>query len=154
MVHSTYTSKSDKETQDIGLEFARGLKPGDTVLLHGDLGFGKTTFIKGVAKGLGIKSRIISPTFVVIRSHKFKIQKAKGKSTNQNSKVLQHIDLYRIENKKQLVEIGLEEILRNKNSIKLIEWAEKLDRLPKARWEIKLQMNKDNTRTINIYEYK
>lgn len=151
MVHSIHNSKSDKETQVIGQAFAKKLKSGDIVLLYGDLGFGKTTFTKGVAKGFGITSRIISPTFVVVRSHNI-IKKLEVRS--QELEVMYHIDLYRIESKKQLVEIGLEEILQDKNSIKLIEWAEKLDRLPKPRWDVKLQMNKDGVRTINLHEYK
>lgn len=146
MVHGKYISKSDKETQDVGFTFAQGLKLGDNVFLYGDLGFGKTTFTKGVAKGLGIKSRIISPTFVVVRSHHIQ----DPRSTIQN---LAHVDLYRIESKKQLEEIGLEEILQDKNSIKLIEWAERLEKLPATRWEVKFEMNTDGVRTININEY-
>ncbi|MFI5265349.1 MAG: tRNA (adenosine(37)-N6)-threonylcarbamoyltransferase complex ATPase subunit type 1 TsaE [Candidatus Levyibacteriota bacterium] len=141
MVHSIHNSKSDKDTQVIGEEFAKELKPGDIVLLYGDLGFGKTTFVKGVAKGLGVTSRIISPTFVVIRSHK------------THSGELSHIDLYRLENKEQLKEIGLDELMQDKFSIKLIEWPERMN-MGGKRWEVKFKMNKDNTRTINIYEYK
>lgn len=147
MVHSTYNSKSDKETQDIGFKFAQGLKPGDCVFLYGDLGFGKTTFVKGIAKGLGITSRIISPTFVVVRTHN--IQDPKSKIQD-----LIHIDLYRIEGEKQLIKLGLEEILLDKVSIKLIEWPERMAKLSRQRWDIVFDMNKDNTRTINLYEYK
>lgn len=151
---NTYVSSSDKQTQEIGFQFAQRLRPGDCMFLYGDLGFGKTTFVKGVAKGLGIKSRIISPTFVVVRSHKVKSQKSKGKIVGQNSKVLYHIDLYRIENRKQLEEIGLEEILQDKNSIKLVEWPERMDVGERKRFEVRFVMNKDTTRTINIYEHK
>lgn len=147
MVHGTYNSKSYKETQDIGFRFAQGLKPGDTVYLYGDLGFGKTTFVKGVAKGLGINSRIISPTFVIVRSHKIE----HPKSNIQN---LVHVDLYRIENKKQLEEIGIDEMINDTFSIKLVEWPEKGEGMGKPQWKVRFVMNKDNTRTINIYEYK
>lgn len=123
-------SKSDTDTQEAGFEFSKELKPGDIVLLYGDLGFGKTTFVKGVAKGLGIDSRIISPTFTIIRIH-------------EN---MHHIDLYRIENMKQLEEIGLKEILEDKSSIKLIEWPEKLDSVPEERWEVRFEMEGENRR--------
>ena len=62
-------TKSDEETQSAGEEFAKKLNPTDVVFLIGDLGSGKTTFTKGLAKGLGIDNRIISPTFVVVRRH-------------------------------------------------------------------------------------
>lgn len=142
-----YESKSDKDTRSIGQEFAKRLKPGDCVFLYGDLGFGKTTFVKGVAAGLGINSRIISPTFVVVRSHHIQDQKSKIQG-------LIHIDLYRIESKKQLVEIGLEEVLQDKNSIKLVEWPERMGKLSRQRWNIVFDMNKDNTRTIKINEHE
>lgn len=142
-----YRSKSDKETQDIGYKFAGKLKAGDIVLLYGDLGFGKTTFVKGVARGLGIKSRIISPTFVLVRLHKTE-PGVKGLGSSMT-----HIDLYRLEGKHQLEEIGIGDIIYDKNSIKLIEWAENLDFLPKKRWEVKFGMGNINTRTIEILKY-
>lgn len=132
-----FISTSDEETQKLGEEFAQELAPGDVVLLYGELGFGKTTFVKGVARGLGITDRIISPTFTIIRIH-----------SN-----LHHIDLYRIENQKQIIEVGLKEILQDKTSIKLIEWPKKLEEVPKKRWEIRFTLNKDATRTINIIKY-
>jgi tRNA threonylcarbamoyladenosine biosynthesis protein TsaE len=128
-------SKSEEDTMKAGEELAQGLKPGSIVLIYGNLGYGKTTFVKGVAKGLGIKTRIVSPTFTIIRTH-----------NNTH-----HIDLYRIEDYKNL---GLEEILEDPTSIKLIEWPERLRKPPGKRIEVKFTMNKDNTRTINIYEHE
>lgn len=134
MDKNSYISKSDEETQMLGQKFAKELKLGDIILLYGNLGYGKTTFVKGIARGLGISSRIISPTFTIIRIH--------GN--------MHHIDLYRIENLKQLEEIGIREILQDKESIKLIEWPEKLSQVPKKHIEVKIRLNKDDTRTINI----
>ena len=89
--------------------------------LTGELGAGKTIFAQGFAKGLGIKEKIISPTFVLIRQHQIP----------NTQKVLFHIDLYRLENITDLKSLGLEEILSNPNNIVLIEWAEKIkDTLP------------------------
>ena len=154
MVHGKYKSKSDQETQKLGAEFARELKNGDIVLLYGDLGYGKTTFVKGIARGLGITTRITSPTFVIVRSHEVKIQRAKGKSANQKSKVLYHIDLYRIENAVQFVSLGIKEILQDQDSIKLVEWPGKMAELPVQRWDIVFEMNNDSVRTIKIDKHE
>lgn len=134
-----YISHSDSETQSIGSELARYLKKGDTVLLFGDLGYGKTTFTKGVAIGLNIKGRLTSPTFTIIKKYKHLI----------------HIDLYRIESKKQLDEIGMHEIISDQDSIKIIEWPENMyGALPSKRWEVAIRLDKDNTRVFNINKYE
>ena len=131
-------SKNEIETEKAGFDFAKSLQAGDLVFLYGDLGFGKTTFVKGVARGLGIKTRIISPTFTIVREHKN----------------LYHIDLYRIESKSQIDGLGLSEILQS-DYIKLIEWPENMfDNLPSKRIDVKILLNKDNTRTINIIKYE
>lgn len=106
-----------EETQQVGLDFSKQLKSGDVVLLYGDLGAGKTTFVQAVAKGLGIKDRILSPTFVLIRNHKVSF----GNITNLN-----HIDLYRIEKPAEIESLGLSEIIEEENSVTLIEWADRL----------------------------
>jgi len=83
-------TNSSKETEEVGEKFAKDLKAGDVVALYGSLGAGKSTFVRGVAKGLKITKKITSPTFVFIKSYKMgKIQ-------------LDHIDLYRGENIKDL----------------------------------------------------
>lgn len=130
-------SNSHLETKKIGEEFGKNLKKGYVICLYGNLGAGKTTFVQGMAKGLGIERRIISPTFVILRSYKIKNQKSKVKIASQNLKVFYHIDLYRIENEKEIEGLGLEEILNDKNSIVAIEWPEKLgSKLPKIRTDI------------------
>jgi tRNA threonylcarbamoyladenosine biosynthesis protein TsaE len=134
-----YVTASSEETKKIGQEFSKNLKPGDIVALFGELGSGKTTFVQGLAKGLGIKKRIISPTFVIVRAYK----SPKGDFF--------HSDLYRIEeNFKNLSDIGIYEILKEKNGIVVIEWAEKIvDLLPEKKWEIFFE-HKDNYRKITI----
>lgn len=128
-------TKSDDETKKLGEVFAKELRPGDIVFLYGNLGFGKTTFVKGVALGLGIKTRIISPTFTIVRQHKN----------------LYHIDLYRIETEKQLDDLGLHEIIEEKNSIKLIEWPEKLQLIGNKHWKVRFKLENDqDNRTIEI----
>lgn len=134
---NTYISKNDKETQQIAREFSKKLTPGDVVLLYGDLGFGKTTFTKGIAEGLGIQARIISPTFTIVRNHG----------------VLQHVDLYRIESSQQLIELGFEEIIADQNTITVVEWPERVQVLPKKRWDVRFELGEQsNERRISTNE--
>lgn len=134
-----YTSSSDSETQSIGSELAKNLKKGDTVILYGDLGYGKTTFTKGIAEGLGVTTRITSPTFTIVKNH-----------SN-----LVHIDLYRIENEKQLKEIGIKEILADQAVVKVIEWPENMyGSLPSKRWEVTITLDKNSIRVFNINKYE
>ncbi len=109
------TTKSAQETKELGKELAACLKGGETLALVGDLGAGKTTFVQGLAQGLGIKNRIISPTFILMRNY-------------QGKKNLYHIDLYRLEEnvKNEVKNLGIEEIWDKPQNIVVIEWAEKL----------------------------
>ena len=125
-----FITTSAEETKHLAKTLAKKFKRG-TIALTGELGAGKTTFIQGFAKGLGIKEKIISPTFVLIRQHKN----------------LYHVDLYRLNDFKDL---GLEEILSDKNNIVLIEWAEKLKKLPKGTVKISIQIQGPSTRKIKI----
>lgn len=137
-MNNQYISKTDADTQKLGQEFAKTLQNGDVVLLYGDLGFGKTTFVKGIAKGLNIKNTIISPTFTIVREY-------------EN---LYHLDLYRIDDEKQLQEIGVPDLL-DSSEIKIIEWPENMHgHIPQKRIDVKILLNKDNTRTINITKHE
>lgn len=138
MKEKTFITKSSEETKDLARKIAKNLKGGEVLLLFGNLGSGKTTFVQGLAEGLGIKERIISPTFIIIRHHKLK------------DRVFYHVDLYRIESSKELEELGLNEILNNKENIIAIEWAEKLKTLPKIRTEIYFEYISENEREITI----
>lgn len=110
------------------------------IALSGDLGAGKTVFTQGFANGLRIKEKIISPTFVLIRQHQIPNTK----------KILYHIDLYRLEDIKDLKELGLKEILSDPNNIVLIEWAEKLKELPEGSIKIFIQKENTNRRRFTI----
>lgn len=135
-----YFSYSEEETKRLGRRFAKKFKHG-IVALIGELGAGKTTFIQGFAKGLGIKDKIISPTFVLIRQHKI---------PNSNLMLL-HVDLYRLERKLEIKSLGLSEILSNSNNVVLIEWAEKArGLLPENTKHIKFQIINQNKRKITI----
>ncbi len=110
-----FITNSDIETQKLAGELAKKFTKG-AIALTGDLGAGKTTFVQGFAKALGIKEKIISPTFVLIRQHQIP----------KTQKILYHIDLYRLED---FTGLGLEEIIHNPDNLILIEWAEKAKHL-------------------------
>lgn len=135
-----YQSSSEKQTKQIAQHLAKKAK-NRIFALTGELGAGKTIFVQGFAKGLSIKEKIISPTFVLIRQHKIPSTK----------KVLYHIDLYRLEDTKDIRELGLEEIWSNPNNIILIEWAEKAQKLlPKDIIWINISKEDTQNRVITI----
>jgi tRNA threonylcarbamoyladenosine biosynthesis protein TsaE len=134
-------SNSATETEIFGEEFSRTLSAGSIVCLYGNLGAGKTTLTKGFAKGLGIKERVISPTFSLMRQYK---------PQNGNISTLYHLDLYRLESLEEIHSIGITDILADKEGIVLIEWANKLGKLlPEKRIDIALE-EMDDTREITI----
>lgn len=147
-MHNTYTTNSYEETQRLGEEFAKTLNPGDVITLYGDLGAGKTTFMQGLAKGLGIMHRIISPTFIIMRKYEVHGEEARIKK-------LYHIDLYRTETEDDLQGIGLPEILGDTQGIVAVEWPEKMGTLlPHERWEVRLGTVSENEREVSIKKYE
>ena len=139
-------TKSNTETQKLGESFAEKIKNGGIVALYGDLGAGKTTFVQGFAKGLGINQRIISPTFIIVRQYKVSSEKLAVSC-------LYHIDLYRVQSQKEIEGLGIKEILNDPHNIVVIEWAEKLKNvLPKKLIEVRFEYVDENTRKIKIYD--
>jgi tRNA threonylcarbamoyladenosine biosynthesis protein TsaE len=104
-------TSSPAETEAAGEEFGKELKQGDLVLLAGDLGAGKTTFVRGVARGAGSSAHVASPTFQLVRVYSGPVQIA-------------HIDLYRLEGGAELVDLGLEELL-DQGAV-LVEWGDRM----------------------------
>ena len=135
-----FVTYSENETRKLAQEFGHKFKKG-VIALTGDLGAGKTTFVQGFAKGLGIKEKIISAPFVLIRAH-----------TAPNSEgIFYHVDLYRLETKKDLSSLGLEDLWSNPKNIVLIEWAEKAKKLlPENTVWIKFEVIYGNKRKIVI----
>ena len=119
-------SRSVVQTLSIGRRIALKLLGGEVILLSGPLGAGKTALAKGIAKGLGIdQTKIISPTFVLLRIHKGKY-------------LLNHFDLYRLKTCQDILSLGFDEYLYS-DAITLIEWPERLKfLLPKEFLKIKL----------------
>jgi len=145
--HTIYTTNTAEETEKLGERMAVEMKDKNQsiVCLFGNLGMGKTTWTKGFAKGLGIIDRIISPTFTIIRRY----------AIAKTSTYFYHIDLYRMENNKQIEAIGLEEILHDADAITVIEWPEKIrDMLPKKRIELHFTSSEGNSRIIDAQIYE
>lgn len=113
----TIFTATEEETVRVGKELAGDLKPNDVVFLTGNLGSGKTTFTKGIAEGLGIETRIISPTFVVVREHTVPKEPSPIKT-------LYHLDLYRLQNEKEVLGIDMKDYLDDENGVVVIEWPE------------------------------
>jgi tRNA threonylcarbamoyladenosine biosynthesis protein TsaE len=132
-------TRSASETLRIGKNIGNRLLPGDIVALVGELGAGKTQFIKGLAAGVGIGSLtyISSPSFTLIREHPGKIP-------------FYHMDLFRLGGEKEAEELGLEDYFQG-GGITAIEWADKIPSLlPKERLLIHIAYTGKNTRSIEI----
>ena|SRR3989344_2011475 len=130
-------SNSTEETKQFGKKLAQKYQNGGILALFGDLGAGKTTFTQGFAEGLGIKSRVISPTFIVMR---------------QYPNNFYHIDLYRLDQINQLEEIGLSEIFTDPQNVVLVEWAEKLGKLlPHNAVKIKFKQISEKIRELELF---
>ena len=134
-----YISKSEDNTFKIASNFAQKLKKGDIIGLIGDLGAGKTIFVKGVAKYFGINpDEVVSPTFTIINEYE-------GKDF-----FIYHFDLYRIDTKADLENLGYEEYFTNKGIV-LIEWPEKFEEiLNSTNYIVKIEYLNENLRKVII----
>ena len=144
-----YNTLSDSETRTCGQKLSSELRGGDIVLLHGELGAGKTTLVKGIATGLGIEDEMTSPTFSLMNTHVILsgVEGSPGKGTN-----FVHIDTYRLENEQELIDIGIEDYLGEENTICVIEWPEKIPNLLKEKTttNITIEHLAENKRLIKI----
>lgn len=132
-------SSSEKETMEIAAKISRYLAPGDILALRGELGAGKTTFIKGLAKGLGISGEVRSPSFVILNTYSGRIP-------------LYHFDVYRLMEKDDLIQLGYEEYFYG-NGVCVIEWAERIEKFLGGDYlDISMEFveNDDNSRRILI----
>ena len=124
---------SEQATMDWGTRFAETLNGGEVVCLFGELGAGKTTLAKGIAKRLGITKSITSPTFALMNV--FEVQDAKLKIKN-----LVHIDTYRLNNEQELIDIGVEDYLGKPDVVCVVEWPEKIASLLQNKKIIKIKL--------------
>ena len=143
------TTHSPKEMQQLPMLLARELtasgiavKGALVLALEGDLGGGKTTFAQGFAKGLGIREKILSPTFVIMRI--FNMRKS-------DFRKFVHIDAYRLKSVKELQTLGWKGILQERQAIVLVEWADRVRRaLPEEYIRIQFEFVDEKTRNITI----
>ena len=132
-------TKSTSETIRIGKSIGRLLRPGDVVALVGELGTGKTQFIKGLAAGLGVgkPTYISSPSFTLINEYPGRVP-------------FYHIDLFRLKSEKEAEELGLEEYFQGEG-ITAVEWADKIPSwLPDENLRIHIHYTGENTRSLEI----
>lgn len=133
----TYTIEvtSSEETQEFAEKLAAHLESGDLLTLEGGLGAGKTTFTKGIAKGLGIKRMVNSPTFTILKQY----------AGNVN---LNHLDVYRLENSDE--DIGFDELFSS-DAVSIVEWAQFIETyLPAERLEITIERQSEEGRAIHL----
>ena len=114
-----FPSRSPEETISIGGKLAGFLKPGQMIVLRGDLGAGKTTLVKGIAEAFdaALQEDVTSPTFTLVHEYR-------GPAVT-----LFHIDLYRIDTERELTTLGIDDLRSEPGSILLVEWGEKFDRI-------------------------
>jgi tRNA threonylcarbamoyladenosine biosynthesis protein TsaE len=138
-------SKSSVETQAIATNIAQEIvakKRANVVLLEGELGGGKTTFSQGFLAGLGVTQAVTSPTFVIMKSYSIPSSEYK----------IYHLDLYRLNQEWEVLDLGIMDLISTPNNIMLIEWASKTPKL----WEniphtkINFEVINANERNINI----
>ncbi len=129
-----FITDSPRETQKVGKALAKRIKEGDIVGIFGPLGCGKTTLLKGIFKGLGVKKLVRSPSFVLMREYKLK-------RVN-----IYHYDLYRIRNKKELLNLGWPKV----SFIIFIEWAERVKDFLSFSIRMKLSYEGEKRRRIDV----
>ncbi len=173
-----YAAGSFRETKKIGKKFAREIinpvrdtegkkerqrkqtsnrvrklppKRAFVVALEGELGGGKTTFLQGFAKGLGIKEKILSPTFVILKRFKISrlIRVSSAAGENLKFKNFYHLDCYRIRKAEEILDLGFKKIVSDPGNIVAIEWANKIKKIiPKNALWLKFEFVDKNKRKI------
>jgi tRNA threonylcarbamoyladenosine biosynthesis protein TsaE len=113
MAETVFEIASPEEMQRLGERIAEDLRLGDVLMLHGDLGAGKTTLTQGIAAGLGIEGPVQSPTFTLVREHR------------GHELTLYHLDLYRLSDPDELESVGYEVYLDPPDGVSVIEWPER-----------------------------
>ena len=139
-----HLTHSEEETLAVARSFARHLERGDVVALWGELGAGKTRFVKGVCEAFGADKRVSSPSFVILNRYE-------GTGRDGKELFVYHLDLYRVRSVEEIYDIGYEEFVYG-DGITLVEWAEQLGNLlPPRRYDVRIAYGeRDSDRTISI----
>lgn len=135
----TIETKSGEETKSLARRVAKCVRPGDIIGLIGELGAGKTTFIQGLARGLGVskKTYVSSPTYTILKIYPGKFD-------------IYHFDFYRLEDAYEFEELGFEDYLKG-GCVAVVEWADKfIDLLPKKTKKIYFEVTGENRRKIKL----
>ena len=137
----TRRTRSADQTRRLGRRFARALQSGDVIALLGEIGAGKTTFVQGVASGLGVPvSVVVSPSFVLMREYHGRLP-------------LYHADLFRLDSMPEAATVGLEECYEA-GGVTLVEWANRIPAVMPAEFlEVRFQVEGENERTIEIFPH-
>ena len=132
-----YYSSCEKDTEEIGAAFAEGLVGGSVVAMYGDLGAGKTAFVRGMARGLGLDAHVNSPTFTIVNEY-------------PGERELIHFDMYRLSSSDELFDIGWEDYL-SRGAICAVEWSENVeDAFFGDEYNVTIEKTGDSSRKITI----
>ena len=135
--HMKLLTRSPEETQALGEALGRAAEPGDLFLLWGELGAGKTCLVQGIARGLGVRDAVRSPTFVLVTHHPGRL-------------MLYHIDLYRLDNPLEVEDLGLDEYVEG-DGVCVVEWADKaMPLFPREHLVVELRHAGDQERQIML----
>lgn len=143
-IHNTIITKSPEETKKFGQILSNNIltkkEKGEIagpilICLYGELGSGKTTFVQGVLQGLGIATRILSPTFIIVR--RYECVAING--------TISHIDCYRLTDNKAIEGLGFQDVFSDPSGLVLVEWADRLGmQIPKRRMDITFDVQNDS----------
>ena len=137
---ATFISNSPDETEEFARRFANDIQPGDVLALKGDLGAGKTHFVKGLVAGLGTDAVVASPTFTIIHEY------AGGRLP------IYHFDLLRLDDRPSVERLGLDEYFFG-DGVCVVEWADRFpDLIPEDAHWIELEIKSENVREITFHE--
>lgn len=137
------TTTSETETGQFGRFFSKYLQQGDVVALFGEVGCGKTVFVKGICEELRTEEPVNSPTFIILNEYSGELS---GKKIR-----IYHFDFYRVERSKDIDELGIDEYLGAPGAITLIEWSEHIqEHLKEKYWKVVFMKQNENARKIRI----
>lgn len=150
-----FKSNSPEQTRSFSTRFAKAVlrcgpgKKAAVIALQGELGSGKTTFLQGFARGLGIKEKVLSPSFVIMK--KLKIPSYRPHASRFRFRDFYHFDCYRIDNQKELLALGLREIITRPQNIVVVEWADRVHgAIPRDSTWIRFHLRGKSEREIRI----
>jgi tRNA threonylcarbamoyladenosine biosynthesis protein TsaE len=130
-------TRTPDETRTVGAGLAELLVPGDVISLTGDLGAGKTTFVQGAARGLGVGEPVLSPTFVLVREYRGEVP-------------VYHLDVYRLDRLQEVIDLGFEDLL-DPSGVIFVEWGDAIDALlPDEHLRVELRTDDGDARRLSF----